>query len=66
NFLADCKLSALNRLHVPQKVYEELRRLSTGCLTQIWGEPVGPWRRLDTPTRPPNGAGQAIAPRLPN
>jgi len=44
NFLAGCKLSALNRLHVPQKVREELKRLSTEYLSQIWGSPVGAWR----------------------
>lgn len=44
NFLAGCKLSALNRLHVPQKVREELKRLSTEYLSQIWGSPVGSWR----------------------
>ncbi|OHB90814.1 MAG: DNA repair protein RecO [Planctomycetes bacterium RIFCSPHIGHO2_12_FULL_52_36] len=44
NFLAGCKLSALNRLHVPQKVREELKRLSTEYLSQIWGRPVGAWR----------------------
>ncbi|MEK7242091.1 MAG: DNA repair protein RecO [Planctomycetota bacterium] len=44
NFLAGCKLSALNRLHVPQKVREELKRLSTEYLSQIWGRPVGTWR----------------------
>lgn len=44
NFLAGCKLSALNRLHVPQKIREELKRLSTEYLSQIWGRPVGAWR----------------------
>ena len=44
NFLAGYKLSALNRLHVPQKVREELKRLSTEYLSQIWGRPVGTWR----------------------
>ncbi|MDI6759566.1 MAG: DNA repair protein RecO [Candidatus Brocadiaceae bacterium] len=44
NFLAGCKLSALNRLNVPQKVREELKGLSTEYLSQIWGRPVGAWR----------------------
>ncbi len=44
SFLASCKLSALNRLRVPREACEELKRLSTGYLSEIRGRPVGPWR----------------------
>lgn len=44
NFLSGCRLSVLNRLHIPQEVGEELKRLSAEYLLHIRGKTIGPWR----------------------
>jgi recombinational DNA repair protein (RecF pathway) len=44
NFLVDCKLSSANRLHMPEKVLQELKKLSAEYLSQVLGRPIEAWK----------------------